>query len=266
MEYELNNHPDKSFVSYLCLGLKNGFDTKITETNLSTLECRNNFSARSQPRVVNELIAKECENGFLYGPFETPPFDVYRVSPIGVAEGKYSKKKRLFLDLSAPHQSDKHVSINVLIDIDMCSMSYVKIDDAIDIILKYGKGAWLCKFDISNAFKNCPIMPSQWPFFCLKWDGNYYFYVRLTFGCRSSPIIFDTLSQAICYIAKIGKNNYKVNNILHLLDDFLTIDPPHADGERSIAILMMIFKRLNVPVAMHKTVDPTTCLEYLVLY
>jgi hypothetical protein len=108
-------------------------------------------------------------------------------------------------------------------------MSYVKIDDAIDIILKYGRNWWLCKYDISNVFKNCPITPSQWPMFCVKWNSLYYFYVRLTFGCRSSPIIVDTLSQAICYIAK---NNYKVNNILHLLDDFLTIDPPpHADGE-----------------------------------
>jgi len=63
--------------------------------------------------------------------------------------------------------------------------------------------------------------------------------------------------------AIIAKNNYKVNNILHLLDDFLTIDPPHADGERSMALIMMICKRLNVPIAMHKTVGPVTCLEYL---
>ncbi|CAG2196502.1 unnamed protein product [Mytilus edulis] len=139
-------------------------------------------------------------------------------------------------------------------------MSYVKIDNAIDIILKYGRHSWLCKYDISNAFKNCPILPSQWPLFCIKWEDKYYFYVRLTFGCRSSPIIFDTLSQAICYIAT---NNYKVNNILHLLDDFLTIDPPHAEGERSMALMMMIFKRLNVQIAMHKTVGPVTCLEYL---
>jgi hypothetical protein len=45
-----------------------------------------------------------------------------------------------------------------------------------------------------------------------------------------------------------------VNNNLHLLDDFITIDPPDADGERSMALMMMIFKRLNVPIAMHKTV------------
>ena len=245
---------------YLCDGLHFGFDTKISRTDLPTLECRNNVSARSQPEVVNELIEKECENGFLYGPFKSPPFSNYRVSPLGVAEGKYSKKKRLILDLSSPHNRDNHYSINDLIDKDTCSMSYVKIDDAIDIILKYGRYSSLCKFDISNAFKICPILPSQWPLFCVKWNSQYYFYVRLTFGCRSSPVIFDTLSKAICYIAK---HNYKVNNILHLLDDFLTIDPPHADGERSMALMMMIFKRLNIPIAMHKTVGPVTCLEYL---
>ena len=37
------------------------------------------------------------------------PFPVYRVNPIGVAEGKYSNKKRLIVDLSAAHDdtSDK---------------------------------------------------------------------------------------------------------------------------------------------------------------
>ncbi|CAG2240942.1 unnamed protein product [Mytilus edulis] len=139
-------------------------------------------------------------------------------------------------------------------------MSYVRIDDAIDVILKFGRNSWLCKFDISDAFKNCPIVPSQWPLFCIKWEKMYYFYVRLTFGCRSSPKIFDHLSQALCHIAE---NNYKVNSILHLLDDFLTIDPPDADGERTMAIMMMIFKKLNIPIAKHKTIGPVKCLEYL---
>jgi hypothetical protein len=47
--------------------------------------------------------------------------------------GKYSKKKRLILDLFAPH-NDTDLSIHELIDKAQCSMSYVKIDDAIKII------------------------------------------------------------------------------------------------------------------------------------
>jgi hypothetical protein len=109
-------------------------------------------------------------------------------------------------------------------------MSYVKIDDAIKIIMSLGKGSFLCKFDISDAFKIIPTKPSQWPLYCMKWKASYYFYVRLSFGCRSSPIIFDNLSRAVCYIAEY---NYNIKNILHLLDDILTVDSPNAIAEKN---------------------------------
>ena len=83
---------------------------------------------------------------------------------------------------------------------------------------------------------------------------------RLVFGSRSSPKIFYSLSRAICWIAK---NKFHIDNILHLLDDFLTIDPPEFMAERTMALLLMLFKTLNIPIAAHKTEGPTTCLEYL---
>ncbi|CAG2242505.1 unnamed protein product [Mytilus edulis] len=116
LKSELMNHPDKHFVDYLCNGLQYGFDTMVKYDNIKTMECRNNLSARSQKDTVADLINKELLNGFVYGPFEKLPFDDYRVSPLGVAEGKYSFKKRLILDLSAPH-NDTNVSINDLIDL-----------------------------------------------------------------------------------------------------------------------------------------------------
>lgn len=87
-----------------------------------------------------------------------------------------------------------------------------------------------------------------------------FFYNRLTFGCRSSPALFDKLSQALCWIAT---HKYRIDNILHLLDDFLTIDKPDSIGERTMALLLHMFHRLNIPLAQHKTQGPTTMLEYL---
>ena len=205
----MRHHPDKTCVEYLCSGLRNGCDTIVKTNNITTKECNNNLSARLQGNVVTELIEKEVQKGFVYGPFSEPPFKNYRVSPIGVAEGKYSKKKRLILDLSAPH-SDHDISINGLIDRDKCSMSYIKIDDAIKIVTQYGKSTLLCKYDIFDAIKIIPVKSDQWPLFCMKWKSSYYYYVRLSFGCRSSPIIFDTLSRAICYRAE---KNYKIKHI-----------------------------------------------------
>ena len=86
------------------------------------------------------------------------------------------------------------------------------------------------------------------------------FYHRLAFGCRSSPKIFDLLSQAICWIAA---NNYGLEKILHLLDDFLVISKPMENGNQVMTCLKDIFNRLNVPISLPKTVGPCTIIEYL---
>ena len=255
------NHPDRSFVDYLINGLCYGFDTKVSNTNLPTKECKNLLSALSQPDVVDTIIATELQKGFLHGPFHILDdiFSSYRVSPIGIAESKYSGKKRLIVDLSAPHNTS-HLSINDLIDKAECSMTYIRVDDAIKYIVQYGKGTKMCKFDISDAFKLIPISPDQWHLFCIKWRQCYYYYSRACFGARSSPVIFDTLSQAICWIAI---NEFNIQVILHLLDDFLTLDHPTVDADRTMALMTLLFNRLNIPMAAHKTMGPCTVLEFL---
>lgn len=73
-------------------GLERGFDTGIAQLPATTLECKNLSSARKNPDVVDNLLKYELDKGYLDGPFEKPPYDIYRISPIGVVEGKYSKK------------------------------------------------------------------------------------------------------------------------------------------------------------------------------
>lgn len=255
-------YPDREFVDYLLDGFTTGFDTKIDSKylDISTKECKNLNSAIQNPLDVDKLIHDEVNKGFLAGPFDSLPFKHYRVSPIGVAQGKYSLKKRLIVDLSAPHSEGEHPSINSLIDKDDCSLSYVKIDDAIKHIIECGKGANMCKTDISDAFKIIPVKAAQHHLFCIKWRGFYYFYHRLCFGCRSSPAIFDNFSKTICWIAT---HNYNINFILHLLDDFLTIDKAGVDAHQTMQNLLQVFTNLNIPLAKHKTLGPDTTMEYL---
>jgi hypothetical protein len=51
--------------------------------------------------IVTRLLQEEIDKGFIRGPFSKPPFKQYRVSPLGIATQKYSKKQRLILDLSS---------------------------------------------------------------------------------------------------------------------------------------------------------------------
>jgi len=82
--------------------------------------------------------------------------------------------------------------------------------------------SWLIKTDITDAFKVMPLATRLWPCHGIKWEDKLNFFNKLVFGCRSSPKIFDTLSLAICWIAK---ENYNIETVLHLLDDFLVILP-----------------------------------------
>lgn len=255
----LSNHPEPSFVFNLCAGLEFGFDTGIKHPPLSTLVCKNNLSARRNPDTVTQLLVEEISKGFVIGPYATPPFCSYRINPLGIAEHKYSGKRRLIVDLSAPHNTDD-TSLNELICKSEYSLSYVRVDDAIDKIRDLGAGSLMCKFDIQDAFKQIPIKPSLWHLHGIKWNDVHYFFTRLVFGCRSSPKIFDYLAQAICWIAT---NVYDVKFILHLLDDFLTIDHAAFPAERTMANMTHLFNSLHVPLAHRKTEGPTTCLQYL---
>ncbi|XP_071781595.2 uncharacterized protein LOC139931867 [Centroberyx gerrardi] len=216
-------------------------------------------SALAEPHTVNTLLAKEVKEGFMIGPFNNPPFPVFRISPIGIATRKYSGKKRLIIDLSSPHGS--HIpSINSVIPSPDFSMQYATIDHAITLIRLAGRGAWLSKADITSAFKVLPIHPDFWRFFGVCWKGAYYFSVRLTFGCRSSPRIFDSLSEALCWILT---NNHRLPYILHLLDDFLVVTPPASPPHLGLTTLTKVFSELGVPLSEEKTSGPSTSIEFL---
>ncbi|XP_041649188.1 uncharacterized protein LOC121513473 [Cheilinus undulatus] len=214
----------------------------------------------AEPNTVEELLEKEVKEKFMIGPFFHPPFPTFRISPIGVATRKYSGKKRLIIDLSSPHGSSTP-SINSLIPSLDFSMHYSTIDHAISLIHLAGQGAWLSKADITSAFKVLPIHPDFWHLFGVRWKGAYYFAVRLTFGCKSSPKIFDSLSEALdCWILL---KKHKLPYIIHLLDDFLTVTPPSSSPFHGLNVLSSSFKELGVPLSLEKTQGPSTSLEFL---
>jgi hypothetical protein len=65
---------------------------------------------------------------------------------------------------------------------------------------------------------------------------------------------------AICWILQ---NNYYMKHVLRLLDDFVVIDEPSFNAEITMQRLLNVFGKLNIPLALHKSVEPTTSLEYL---
>ena len=159
-------------------GLREGFDTGLSNLPEISFECPILRSVRRDRKNVTLLVDEELKKGSVIGPFLTPPFVNYRINPIGIVESKSSKKKRLIVDLSAPHHNSEHPIINSLIDKESYNLSYATVDDAIKRIQELGCDAWMNKAE--DTFKLLTVKPSLWPFYGIKWIDNDYFFVRYT--------------------------------------------------------------------------------------
>ncbi|XP_044210305.1 uncharacterized protein LOC122984073 [Thunnus albacares] len=259
LESALKDHPDRQVVHFLIHGLTFGFHPGMEALPESSFTCRTRQSAIAEPTTVDMLLAKEITDGFMIGPFSSPPFPIHRISPLGITARKYSGKKRLIIDLSSPH-STATPSINSLIPSPDFSMHYSTITHATNLIRLASCGSWLAKADITSTFKVLPIRPDYWGFFGVQWKGHYYLAVRLTFGCKSSPKIFNSLSEALCWILL---NNHKPPYVIHLLDDFLTVTPPASPPSHSLSTLKSAFLQLGVPLSQEKTAGSSTSLHFL---
>lgn len=255
-------YPDPQARTNLLNGLRSGFHTGLAYLPTKSFECNNLLSTKQFPQDTTDLLSVEVEKGYVLGPYASPPFDIVRINPLGIVQAKYSTKKRLIVDMSSPHDNQETCSLNDLVNKEEFSLSYVKLDDAIRIIksLRADSPLFLCKTDISDAFKQIPIHASLWPYHGVRWKDQYYFFTRLVFGSRSSPKIFDSFAQTICWILE---HNYGVTPLLHLLDDFLVICPPGSDAQSLMDTMLTVFAFLGVPLSAKKTVGPVFCLEYL---
>ena len=110
LEQELSFHSDRRFVQKLITGLREGFDIEIQQLPTQSYSCKNLLSAIRNPEIVSDLLPNELKKGYIIGPFDEPPFEIYWVIPLEIAERKYSKKTRLIIDLPAPHNSDTYLS------------------------------------------------------------------------------------------------------------------------------------------------------------
>ncbi|XP_056429538.1 uncharacterized protein LOC130368988 isoform X1 [Hyla sarda] len=122
-----------------------------------------------------------------------------------------------------------------------------------------GRGAWLSKADITDAFKLLPIMPQLWKWHGINWRDSYYFATKLTFGARSSPWLFNEFASALHWLLE---NRFCCSHVIHYLDDFLLIEPP-SSIPRDLQVLLAVFSQIAVPISPRKVEGPTKQLTFL---
>ena len=250
----LVSHPDQNLVHYLIQGFIHGFDIGFEGSFHSTLP-RNLLSARNEVMGVSKAIQTELQRGHTAGPFLSPPFTRFHCSPLG-AVPKPDSSIRLILNLSSPRGE----AINEGISQEKFSVIYSRFDDAVDIVRDIGPSAFMGKLDVKHAFRLCPVRPQDFPLLGFHWLNRYYFELRLPFGSRSSPFIFNNLADALCFILTVV---FGIHYIIHYLDDYFLVNVDEHSCAADLHTATHAFSLLGIPVAPDKLFGPLQCITYL---
>lgn len=245
---------NQCFCESLIDSMRYGFRIGYSGLRMS-VHAPNRPSALEHPAVVRAELCKGLQRGHTAGPFDAPPFDVFVCSPLGCVPKK-PDSWRLILDLSAPEGR----SVNDGIAADEFGLHYTSFDALLRMICSFGRGALIAKVDLRHAFRQCPVHPADWPLLCYQWEGKFFVDMRLPFGLRSSPALFNRLADALEAIFK----HRGASPVDHYLDDYVTAGPagdPRCGANQ--ALILSSCAQLGVLVSPEKALGPGTCLPIL---
>lgn len=255
---ELIRHPNRSKVNFVLQGIREGFRLGFDKPVTLKSAKRNKLSTCQHAEIIDAYLANEVRLGRVGGPFHSPPLPNLHISSFGVIPKKGQPGKwRLIVDLSSPLGH----SVNDGIDPDAWTLQYIKIDDIIKMLSKFGPGALMAKFDIESAYRNIAVYPPDRYLLGMKWRNAYYVDFALPFGLRSAPAIFNSVADLVEWILV---NNYGIDDLLHYLDDFIMAAP--ANSSRCAYYLqtaVSVVARLGLPLHPQKCVGPASCMVVL---
>ena len=76
----------------------------------------------------------------------------------------------------------------------------------------------------------------------------------LPFGLRSAPCLFNQLSDGL---ERVLKNNYGIQHVIYILEDFFIAERNKLDSLTSFSTLLRVFMSLKAPVVASKTIGPS---------
>jgi hypothetical protein len=252
LEFWLQGY-DADARSYLINGFRGGFSLHFSGDPFSVTS-QNHASARCNMPALREYVNAESAAGRVAGPFSSPPFDPFVISPLGIVPKKEAGKFRVIHDLSFPVSN----SVNAGIMQEDAAVDYETLDRVIELVQLAGRGALIAKVDIEQAFRIIPVCPQDRYLLGFSINGEFFFDKCLPMGCRSSCAIFETFSRSLQWVAR---SKLSIPYISHILDDFIFVGPPDSNiCALSLDAFLLLCADCSIPIKHAKTVLPATCV------
>ena len=158
----------------------------------------------------------------------------------------------MIIDLSSPQGSN----INNGISMNIASLQYASIDHLAALVVTEGKGSFLVKVDIQEAYRMVPVHPEDQG---VKWNGAVFTDKVFPFGLLSAPKIFSAVPNVFLWIL----NKKGITKGLQYLDDFILVARDTNAASRQKHMPLSTFENLQVPIEKSKLEGPGTCLIFL---
>lgn len=245
---------DTNLRKFLIDGFTFGFSIKSSFESHATSFPPNHRSACDNPLAVNLKLKKEMSKLRISGPFDTPPFQNFVCSPLGLVPKKEPGQFRLIHDLSYP----KGNSVNSCIPSEFTSVNYQNIETVVELVQFYGPKCQMAKCDIQDAFFLLPIQKDDHHLLGFHWQGQFYYSRVLPMGASSSCQMFESFSSALQWILN---SKFNVKGVSHLLDDFFFVGKSDtSECLSSLNTFLTLADSLGVPIKAEKTQYPTTLI------
>ncbi len=241
---------------YVLNGISYGFDIGFRGAYAATT-CENSPLISQHLDVTRDLIQKEIDLNRMEGPFDSPPFKHFHISPLTIRPKPTPGEYRLIHNLSAPYDI---TAVNEGIPKSFKSVQYESVTNIIGKLLESGRHSFMAKSDIKSAFRLIPVHPKCYHLLGFKFEGKYYFDKCLTMGGGSSCRIFEQISTAINWIIS---EKFGITNSFHYLDDFLFLERNEEACSYDLEVFKIVCKRLGVPLSAEKTQGPCKSICFL---
>ena len=168
-------------------------------------EGRNLKSASELGHLLADSLADWVRLELVAGPYKSNevPWKDCKISPLSV-QLKPSGAGRVIVDMSYPHRDEKVtleeadiLSINDGINLAEFPTRMDGTYHVLVLLTEWGPGVFLCKQDWSDAYKHIHIRQEDLKLQIIKFGGRYFVDRSLAFGCKSSPGIFDLVSDVV---------------------------------------------------------------------
>ena len=145
-------------------------------------------------------------------------------------------------------------SVNDGINPDEFTLHYITVDQIIHMVLQFGRGALMAKFDAEATYHNIAVYPSDCYLLGMQWCNQFYFDLVLPLGLGLAPHIYNSVAEMVDWILV---NIYQIPDLLYYLDNFTTAGPPDSpQSALNLRSALKVCECLGLLLHLGKCVGP----------